>query len=715
MKHYIITLIMICATVVNIMAQDDTVKTKQKLDEIVISAMRLTIPLENTPASVSVVEKNTLNEMPRSIAADEALRLVPGVKIDNQHDGERVHISIRGQGILTERGIRGIQIIQDGIPINDPSGFAPDLYDVDWATVKNIEVLRGPFASIYGGSGAAGVIYITTEDGGTKPLQGRVEQYVGSNAFWKSFAQLGGREGNVDYRVSFSHIQGDGSRVHQAFRGNNLYEKINFYPGKKLKLTQIVAYTEYFQQNPEGLNYDQLQTDPTQANPDAVPFNEYQYTSRVTLGLTGNYKINSAQSINAIAYLRPWRYKETSNKAAEYRDIQNPGMALQYNLKLKTGKIRHNFSLGTEFKSQTINMYKLKSEADPNRIDSPDMTNLESDSLLANQIISQQSLGTYLLYTMDLGKLDVMLSARYDKLDNRLQDKMLGADTASAYKPFDFNSFRAGLSYKFGDFLTLYTDYSQGFIPPSTEELANNPFAYYGFNTHLVASTAQSVELGARGLIADKVYYEVTGFIMNTQNDFFRFKLSERGNQEVFYGNAGDSYRQGVELYLRYRPVTNLDFQVAYTYSDFKYVSATLDPFFSDTSFVLTKAPAPGQWLPNIPKHQVYAEVDYTVLNKIRFYASIQALSKWAIYTDADAYAGLLDPAVYHNWQEGYVLYNAGVSYMWTLGKLNGELSIFGRNLTNEVYVAYTEPDPDGNSYQPGPGRELFAKLSVKF
>jgi len=32
-----------------------------------------------------------------------------GVRIDNQADGSRIHLSIRGQGILSERGLRGIK------------------------------------------------------------------------------------------------------------------------------------------------------------------------------------------------------------------------------------------------------------------------------------------------------------------------------------------------------------------------------------------------------------------------------------------------------------------------------------------------------------------------------------------------------------------------------------------------------------------------------
>jgi hypothetical protein len=33
----------------------------------------------------------------------------------------------------------------------------------------------------------------------------------------------------------------------------------------------------------------------------------------------------------------------------------------------------------------------------------------------------------------------------------------------------------------------------------------------------------------------------------------------------------------------------------------------------------------------------------------------------------------------------------------------------------NKKYMAFTEPDPDGNSYQPGPGREIFGSIKIKF
>lgn len=69
---------------------------------VIVTAARVEIPLNETTAATSVVPEEFLRAMPRGIAAEEPLKLVPGVKIDNQANGERVHISIRGQGLLTE-------------------------------------------------------------------------------------------------------------------------------------------------------------------------------------------------------------------------------------------------------------------------------------------------------------------------------------------------------------------------------------------------------------------------------------------------------------------------------------------------------------------------------------------------------------------------------------------------------------------------------------
>lgn len=240
----------------------------------------------------------------------------------------------------------------------------------------------------------------------------------------------------MDYRISFSHTAGKGNRNHQAFWGNILYEKINFYPTKKIKITQIVSHMGYFQQNPEGINLQQLKENPKQANPDARPFNEYQKTNRTTLGLIGRFTINKNQDLRVTSYIRPWKYKETSNVAAEYRTYSSPGVNLQYNFHFDNKKIKNFIGIGADFKWQNIGEYKLKSAANPNRVESLSEVNLETDTLLANQVILQNSIGAYAFYQLEMDKFNFTGSLRYDKINNQLTNKLIAPDIRDYFERF---------------------------------------------------------------------------------------------------------------------------------------------------------------------------------------------------------------------------------------------------------------------------------------
>jgi len=296
----------------------------KNLNEVVISAVRAKVPLVEIPASISVVSGDQLNTLNKTTQADEIFRLVPGVRIDNGTDGQRVHFYIRGQGVLTESGFRGIGVIIDGVPMNDPGGFCPDLYDVDWATVKSVEVVKGLSASMYGASATGGVVNILTMDGGSKPVNSMFSASAGSYGFWKVLGQVDGTQGNINYRVSYSHNQGHGYREHQAFMSDIFNEKMNWTPSGKFKLTQILSYTSYFNQNSEGINLERYNTvGPRAANTDAVPYNEFHKTQRLTGALLGNFMINEHQNVQLNGFMRLNNYRETSNNGDDYKPFIN--------------------------------------------------------------------------------------------------------------------------------------------------------------------------------------------------------------------------------------------------------------------------------------------------------------------------------------------------------------------------------------------------------
>ncbi|MBU4320181.1 MAG: TonB-dependent receptor [Nitrospinae bacterium] len=152
----------ICSTVFAAEEKEKTkVQTKEetKLEEIVVTATRTEKEIESVPGSVAVITKDDIKK--RNIkSVDEALNLIPGV------------FNRRGKGLMdtlssvTLRGIPGeyrTLILMDGITLNNAytgsvqwGGLAPE-------DVERIEVVKGPFSSLYGGYAMGGVVHIITK------------------------------------------------------------------------------------------------------------------------------------------------------------------------------------------------------------------------------------------------------------------------------------------------------------------------------------------------------------------------------------------------------------------------------------------------------------------------------------------------------------------------------------------------------------------------
>ncbi len=646
--------------------------------EITVTAPRMEIPLKELPAAATVVGQDFLETMPRTVGAEEALALVPGVRVENQANGERVHISIRGHGILTERGIRGIKILVDGLPLNDPTGFAPDLYDVDWATVKRIEVLRGPSASLYGGGAAGGIINIETIDGYSEPLRLSGLFSLGSYAFGKALLNAGGTLGKVNYRISASRAQGDGYREHTRFHGNNLYSKFRWTPRDSVRLTAIVAWTDFYNDNAEGLNLEWLRQDRRMANPDAIIYNEYQRTGRLTAGVSGEVDLGENQGFSFALYHRGTEYEESVPSSVDHRFYRAPGFIFQYRITFDAGSLVNHLSVGTEFQWQRIHDFRH-----PNLGKA-----VEGPELLSDQWIYQKNLGLYLIDRVELGKnWGVVFNLRHDEIANELRDQLKsGGIDRSGRADFKKTTFKLGVAWNPWAHMGFYANLGTGFLPPSTEELANNPRAMGGFNTSLKPARSVGAEVGVRGYLKNSLFYDITLFHIHTEDDFGRYRIPSRP-LETFYRNVGSTRRYGLETFLAWYPISNLSVRLAYTLADFKYLSFKVD-----------EEEISGTFLPNSPRHRFFLDLGYRPRERLSLGLSLEGQSRSYVDQKNDV------------WIDGYVLLNARVSFRISS---RVELVLYGRNILNQEYIAFTEPDPDGNSFQPAPTREVF--LSLRF
>jgi iron complex outermembrane receptor protein len=679
------------------LSQDSKKDTLEyKYPEVVVTAPRMVLPLKEIPFATSIVGQEAIKNLPRAIAMDEPMKLVPGVKVDNQANGSRVHLSIRGQGILTERGIRGIGILLDGIPLNDPTGFAPDFFDVDYSTVERIEVLRGPAASLYGGSASGGIINIITQNAPNAPLSGDASAMGGSNGFWKGFGQFGGSANAINYRVSFSRSMGDGYRDHTHFQINNIYGKATYTPSASLQLTPIISRSESYHENPEGINLDQYNENARQANGDAIPYNEYLATNRTSYGLTGSFRFNDKNAIDFNGYVKNTLFTEANNRTFTHRTISTPGASLQFTTRAgeQDNFLRNTLSVGADLRWQTI---------DEHRVDN--LYSKEGDTLRSKEQIKQSGTGLFLIEKLDIGpKYGFMVCLRYDDIHNELNDQLKNPYDLSGNADFSKTTFRFGFTYNLKPDYTMFASWGQGFLPPATEELAQNPDHFGGFNIHLTSATSEGFELGARHSLSSQFRYEFAGFFLSTQNDFDRYRISNPlRNQETFYRNAASSKRTGVEFSIDFTPNRDLEIQAAYTLSGFQYTNSSPIQVVMDDP-TIKKYVVDGNWLPNSPKHQVYVDLQYMLSPRLSLGLSAEAQTKTYIDgADVESEAAA-----------GYTLVHGRVRYGWQVTGVEGEFVLQLRNIFNTKYVAFTEPDPGGNAYQPGAGREFFGGVRVR-
>jgi len=171
-----------------------------------------TAAIERTPGAVAVVPDTQFKDGPANTIRD-VLGWVPGVvtqpksNIDNR-------VSIRGSGLTRNYGNRGINVYMDGIPINTSDGLF-DLFEIDPAAYRYVEVFKGANALRFGANSLGGAINFVTPTGrDASAFDARFD--AGSFGYVKSQFSTGGASGPYDWFVNGSAQREDGFRDHSS-------------------------------------------------------------------------------------------------------------------------------------------------------------------------------------------------------------------------------------------------------------------------------------------------------------------------------------------------------------------------------------------------------------------------------------------------------------------------------------------------------------------
>ena len=651
-----------------------------ELSEFVVTVMRMESPVERVPAAVSVVSAESIQRARQQLSLDESLRGVPGVFVLNPYTfAQDPRLAIRGFGSRADFGIRGIQLLVDGIPATLPDGQG-SVDGIDFGSVERIEIIRGPAAALYGAS-SGGVLLITTGDGTENPfLETRLS--AGEFGFAKAQAKAGGEAGPLNYLVHGSHLEFDGYRDHSRTRNWKFNSKLRFTLDSKASLTAVINWIDMPQQDdPGGLTLEETEDNPRQARDRNLFFKSGEEVRQGKLGLVYRKDFNEFHSLELRSFYvhRDFANRlpfEDGGQVTLERDFWGGG--IQYGF---TGS-RARFASGLDFGRQD--------DARKN------FDNLEGDrgSLVLDQgeVVTSLGLFAHCEYEI-LPRVTLSASLRYDRVAFEVEDALLADGDDSGNLDFSEVSPMAGVAWKAFPGVSLFANASTSFETPTTTEFDNPDGG--GFNESLRSQTARSFEVGARGdftFLSRPARYDVAAFHADIEDVLVPYELDAFPDRE-FFRNAGASRHRGIEAALALDLLPELTVSLSWTWSDFLF-----------TDYQLPDGDYSGNRIPALPEH--FADLGIRYLHPDGLY--LQWNLRWSgrMFAD-DANSTSVDQSWVADLRAGYE---------FTAGRWNFEPFLGLNNMFAESYYANIRINAfAGRFYEPGPLRNFYAGVRVRF
>lgn len=172
-------------------------------DEIVVTATRISQPIQNLVADISVISAEDIRAAGQSTLA-ELLQTQPGAEISsNGGPGANASVYLRGANA------GHTLVLVDGMRLGSATTGATALENIPLDQIERIEILRGPASHLYGSDAIGGVIQIFTKSGRGAP---RANFSAGFGSFnTRSLSGgYGGEVGNTRFSLQAGQTESDG-------------------------------------------------------------------------------------------------------------------------------------------------------------------------------------------------------------------------------------------------------------------------------------------------------------------------------------------------------------------------------------------------------------------------------------------------------------------------------------------------------------------------
>jgi iron complex outermembrane receptor protein len=666
-------------------------------DPLVVTGSRYQASGWQLPFSVNRIDAEQATLGKPGVNLFEALGSVPGLVVQNrQNYAQDLQISSRGFGARSAFGIRGIKLLADGVPLSNPDGQGQAAtFDLD--TLERIEVLRGPFASVYG-SNSGGVIQLFSRDGEGPP---KVALDTSQAAYGTSRTRIAAEGGNdkAGFIVNRSHFETDGYREHSGAILDKTFAKLTLYPDDASKLS--LSFSELDQndtQDPQGLTWAQVQANRRAAAPSALQFNTRKTVDHRQLAL--NYERSFAagtwQSTVYSGTRRVIQYQSIPRVAQENSERSSGGV-IDFERRFHGIGNRwiQSFDLGSSLLTLTTGL-----DYDYSRDNRQGYENFVGSTLGVKGNLRRDernevtSLSPYLQAAWQLGKLDLQAGLRHSEVKFEVDDRFIQGNNLDDSGSVTYRKLTPtlGASYALLSNLNVYASWGKGLETPTLSELSySGPDNSFGFD--LKPATSEQIEVGLKARLAQATSLQLALFQIDTDDELVVESAS--GGRSRFQ-NAAQTRRRGVELALESRLSDTLRANLAYTQID-----ATYSKDFTSNGRLIKE----GNHLPGIPARTLYGELAWQPVQG--FSTAVEGLYRSKLYVEDSNTAKAAPSHALFNWQ---------ARFEQKVGALTFNQVLRIDNLLDREYIgSVIVGDGNGRYYEPGPERAWYVGAGVQY
>lgn len=604
-----------------------------------------------------------------ALSMKDMLAATPGVFAQPRW-GEESRLSIRGSGLSRSFHVRGIALLQDGIPFNFADGSG-DFQEIDPLIQQHVEVYRGGQALRYGAATLGGAVNLVTPTAKMARHNTLFRFEGGSFKTLRTHIQAAQRFDESDIFTAATRSISDGYRLQSEQNNTRFNGNIGIALGAHAETRFYVGWNDIAQEVPGTISKQNALH-----NPKTVPsvniLNDYardlrslRLANKTVFALHDGLMFEVGGYVNDKSLYHPifQVLDQESRDLGLFSRISGPWEVAGKNNDFVLGV---NLTYGVNDADRYVNVGGNRG------------------ALTADTKQIAKNLDVYGENTLHFLQSWSLISGFQGSLSDRAYADRLNPDN-DADKIFRSFNLKLGTLWRATPKTEIYASLTRSSEVPTFSELVQG--AVPGF-VPVDLQKAWTAELGTRGAYGN-FSWDATLYHARIEGEMLQFNVGPDVPASTF--NADKTVHQGIELGLSWQAWKPFGFQVTYNLNDFSFDD---DRQFGDNE------------LAGAPLHQIRVSARYED-DALHIEPSVEWVpeSGWVDYANtlrADSYAIF------------------SVKAGWEVTK-NVSLFLDARNLTDKRFISsystLTDARTAGNTnvFYPGDGRGVFGGLRVKF